>query len=132
MKAKSLLKVLSLFLVISLLVFSLSSNFSFVNAKAKATGAAWDDVTQFDNKGNTGLDQSAQNVLGAIISVVQIVGTGVAIIMLLVLAMKYMIAAPGDRADIKKHAVVYVVGAVILFGASGILGIIKEFTKNIK
>ena len=128
MKAKSLLKVLSLFLVISLLIFSLSSNFSFV----KATGAAWDDVAQFDNKGNTGLDESATNILGAIISVVQIIGTGVAIIMLLVLAMKYMIAAPGDRADIKKHAVVYVVGAVILFGASGILGIIKNFTQNIK
>ena len=34
----------------------------------------------------------------------------------------------GDKAEIKKHAVVYIVGAVVLFGATGLLGIIKNFT----
>ena len=43
--------------------------------------------------------------------------------MLIVLAMKYMMSAPGERADIKKHAVVYVVGAVV--------GIIQKFSDNI-
>ena len=55
-----------------------------------------------------------------------------AIIMLIVLAIKYISAAPGDKADIKKHAVVYVVGAIVLFAASGILGIIKNFASNVK
>ena len=44
-----------------------------------------------------------------------------------------MYSAPGDRAEIKKHAVVYIVGAVVLFASSGILGIIKDFAdKNVK
>ena len=47
--------------------------------------------------------------------------------MLIVLAIKYISAAPGDKAEIKKHAVVYVVGAVILFAATGILQIIRTF-----
>ena len=64
-------------------------------------------------------------------TVVQVVGVGVAIIMLIVLAIKYISAAPGDKADIKKHAVVYVVGAVVLFAASGILGIVKKFAANV-
>ena len=71
------------------------------------------------------------NIIGAIITIVQIIGTGVAIIMLIVLAIKYISAAPGDKADIKKHAVVYVVGAVVLFAASGILQIVKNFAGNV-
>ena len=55
----------------------------------------------------------------------------IAIIMLIVLAIKYISAAPGDKAEIKKHAVVYVVGAVVLFAATGILQIIKKFSTNV-
>ena len=51
--------------------------------------------------------------------------------MLIVLAIKYISAAPSDKAEIKKHAVVYVVGAIVLFAASGILQIIKNFAGNV-
>lgn len=51
--------------------------------------------------------------------------------MLIVLAMKYMVAAPGDKADIKKHAIVYVVGAIVLFATTQILEIIAKFAGNI-
>ena len=69
---------------------------------------------------------------GTIITIFQLVGVGVAVMMLIVLAMKYMLAAPGDKADIKKHAVVYIVGAVILFAVSGILEIIEQFAGNLE
>ena len=48
--------------------------------------------------------------------------------MLIVLAMKYMLSAPSDRADIKKHAVVYVIGAVVMFACTGILEIIRSLS----
>lgn len=70
---------------------------------------------------------SAQNIAGSVISVAKVVCAGVAIIMLSVIAMKYMLAAPSEKADIKKHAVVYVVGAVVMFAATGILTIIQSF-----
>ena len=36
-------------------------------------------------------------------------------------------------AEIKKYAVVYIVGAIVLFASSAILGIIKDFAeKNVK
>ena len=50
--------------------------------------------------------------------------------MLIVLAIKYISAAPGDKAEIKKHAVIYIVGAVVLFAASGIIQIIKTFATD--
>lgn len=67
-------------------------------------------------------------ILNIILGIVQVIGIAVAVIMLIVLAIKYVSAAPGDKAEIKQHAVVYVVGAVVLFGASGLLEIIKQFT----
>lgn len=37
-----------------------------------------------------------------------------------------MLASPGEKAEIKKHLTTYVIGAVVLFGASGILEIVKQ------
>jgi len=101
---------------------------------ASTTVLADDDgfsLSQFNGKGaDSGTAGAAQNIIGALINVIQIIGTGVAIIMLVVLAIKYISAAPGDKAEIKKHAVVYVVGAIVLFAATGILQIIKSFAIN--
>lgn len=80
--------------------------------------------------GNEKANNATKNVVGAMAVIVRIVGMGVAVIMLIVLAMKYMIAAPGDKADIKKHAIVFVVGAIVLFAATEILEIIAEFAGN--
>jgi len=74
---------------------------------------------------------STQSIVGGVIAALRIVCMGVAITMLLVLAMKYMSAAPSEKADIKKHAVVYVVGAVVMFAASGLLTIIGNFASSI-
>ena len=36
----------------------------------------------------------------------------------------------GDRDNIKKYAMNYVIGAIILFGAAGILGIVQKFVET--
>ena len=46
------------------------------------------------------------------------------------MAMKYMMASPDGKAEIKKTAAQYIVGAVILFGAAGILKIIQLLANN--
>ena len=78
-----------------------------------------------------GAATSVAKMTNSIMGIVQVVGMGVAVIMLIVLAIKYISAAPSDKAEIKKHAVVYIVGAVVLFAATGILEIVKNFSKNI-
>ena len=45
----------------------------------------------------------------------------IAVVVLLVIAMRYMISSAGDRADIKKHAVAYVIGTFVLFAATQII-----------
>lgn len=90
------------------------------NEKNSVTGA----------KDGSGAAKSVNNIIGSVLTVVQVVGSGVAVIMLIVLAIKYISAAPSDKAEIKKHAVVYVVGAVVLFAASGIIGIVRRFASS--
>lgn len=80
----------------------------------------------------SGTNDKVSSTVSVIITATRIIGVCVAVVMLLVVAMKYMTSAPGDKAEIKKSAVVYVVGALVLFGAVGILTIIGNFaTKNI-
>lgn len=85
------------------------------------------DTLAVTDAASNGAVTSTQNIAGAVISVAKVICAGVAIVMLTVIAMKYMLAAPSEKADIKKHAVVYVVGAVVMFAATGILTIIQNF-----
>ena len=66
-----------------------------------------------------------------IIRVVQVIATAGAVIILTWLGVKYMLAAPSERADIKKSAIIYIVGAVLLFGTTQILGIIQTFAGDL-
>lgn len=83
------------------------------------------------SEGNTDAKNSAAKAVATIIGIIRIAGVCIAVVMLLTVAMKYMTAAAGEKAEIKKSAVQYVVGAVVLFAATGILGIISDFSKNI-
>ena len=118
------LKLLSAIIVFMLLVFVIQ-NFSMAdyNFKEKIDSYANSD-------GASEINDKALEISGTVITVTQLIATGVAIVMLLVLAMKYMISSAGDRAEIKKHAVVYIVGAIILFSASGILEIIERMAEG--
>lgn len=124
---KNVIKVLAVVMIALMLVASLVT---FSNATYEFGSINTDTITN-GAKDETGAASSINNIIGSVITIVQVVGVGVAIIMLIVLAIKYISAAPGDKADIKKHAVVYVVGAIVLFAASGLLGIIKNFASAI-
>lgn len=127
-------KIICIILIFSLLFCTIISE--NVLAAAPTSGSSDDmlktakDLAGADKK-DEGIVKSTGNIASAVITITRVIALGVAIIMIIVLAMKYMMAAPGDRADIKKHAVVYIVGAVVMFACSGILGIIQDFSKNI-
>ena len=74
---------------------------------------------------------SVNNIVSQVLGIVQVIAIGVAVIMLVVLAIKYISAAPSEKADIKKGLTTYIIGAILLFGASGILQIIKSFAGSL-
>lgn len=74
----------------------------------------------------------ARKIIGRCISIVQVFGVFIAVAMCIFLGIKYMYSSPGDRAQIKNHLTVYVIGAVVMFASAGILEIIKAFYTGIK
>lgn len=85
-----------------------------------------------DWEDNSNVEPKVDKILSTIIVAVRVIGVCVAVTMLLVLAMKYMTSAPSDRAEIKKSAIVYVVGAFVLFAVTGLLGVLADFAEIIK
>lgn len=91
------------------------------------------EVSVTDFEGNTE-GQAAEKVTDIsknIIGIVQVVGTAAAVVMLVVLGIKYVVASASEKAEIKKSAPIYVVAAVFIFAAVNILAIIQDFAKDV-
>jgi len=74
----------------------------------------------------TGLDTTTSNIIG----IVQFICYAAAVILLVILGVKWIMAAPEAKADLKKSAVIYVVGAVLVFAAGAILQVIRSVANN--
>lgn len=126
MNRKILKKVMAIILLVLIIIsayYSVSlATYSTINPAYIMDGAHED----------SGATKGINNILGAILTVLQVIATGTAIIILIILAMKYIVASAGEKADIKKSAIPYLTGAIILFSGSAILAIIRRFAvKNV-
>ena len=76
----------------------------------------------------TSSDQSdvALEVAGIILGGIQVIGYFSAVIILVWMGIKYIISAPEGKAEVKKHGILFMAGAVMLFSASSIVGWIKS------
>ena len=71
------------------------------------------------------VDTTGVNAIGkSIINVLSTVGIVVAVVILMVLGIKYMMGSAEEKAEYKKTMIPYLVGAVLIFGASSIANII--------
>ena len=72
-----------------------------------------------------------ERISGMVIYVIQIIAFTAGVIMLVFLGIKFITASPEGKAEIKKSAVIYVVGAILLFAATGILSIVQSLASNV-
>lgn len=63
-----------------------------------------------------------------VLSVLQLVGVAVGLIMLVILGIKFI--ASKDKPDIKETAINYLFGAFCIFGATGILSVIQQLVNE--
>lgn len=89
------------------------------------------DIAGYNATAGSSIKDPFQKGIGAVVDVIRIVGTGVAIIIISYIGMKYMMAAPGERADMKKSSIQFVVGAIIVFGSANILAAIVTFATGL-
>ena len=74
----------------------------------------------------SGLQTPVQNIMG----IVSYICYGAAVIMLVLLGVRYVSASPEGKAEIKKTAVQYVIGAALIFAAGAIIGIIRSVSES--
>ena len=69
------------------------------------------------------------SVGSGILQLLAIIGSGLSIIFLIILGIKYMIGSIEEKASYKKTMLPYVIGALMVFGASTIAGIFYAMFK---
>ena len=105
--------------------------FSTLFCISNASSEMLNTYRKLDNKGdNTNSSAMVYSVVGTILITLQVVAVGVALIVLVILAIKYLVASPGDKAEIKKSMIVYTVGALTVFASASILRLIQIFTSQ--
>lgn len=112
--------------IIILLIFAITITSNFTVMSYNITNKFGGDVSSVSSEGQT----TIKEVLGTALDIVRYVGIGIALIILMYIGVKFMMAAPSERANIKQYSINYVIGAAILIGASGILTIIRDFSQK--
>lgn len=108
--------IVALLIILSILMISVSSF-----ASSTVTPGSFSAI----NPSNT---STIVTMGGQIIGVVRTVGVLVAVVILLILGIKYMVGSAEEKADYKKSMIPYLVGAVLIFAASTIAGIVYDMT----
>ena len=115
-----IMKITTILVIAMMLVSTLSTVF--------ATGAA--GVLK-DLNGNTGAATAVTKTANNIIGIVQVICYAAAVIMLVLVGVKFITASPEGKAEIKKSAIQYVIGAIIVFAAGALLGVISNLSNSV-
>ena len=120
-------------------IISMCLIFILIICLLSATALAGDptDVTQLFggdlasiNEGDS-TDTKITGAIDSIIGLVQVAGTGIALIAVSLLGIKYMLASVEEKAEIKKYIVGIVIGAVLVFGGIEIAQLLADFSTEI-
>lgn len=87
---------------------------------------AGDVLGKLTGESSTVKTDNITNLGNSIIAVVRIVGVVVAVVILLILGIKYMMGSAEEKADYKKSMIPYLVGAVLIFASTAIVGVVYD------
>ncbi len=68
---------------------------------------------------------------GKILGIIQVVGTIIAVGMLMVLGVKYMMGSADQKAEYRKTMIPYFIGAILIFAATNITDAIYSWAKGL-
>ena len=114
-------KMMKILIVLASMVLVLSMSFSSVYAMIAPNQVSASDPSSSD----------IQNLGGRILGIVQTVGVVLSVIILSVLGIKYMMGSASEKAEYKKTMIPYLVGALLIFGASAIAKAVIAISENL-
>ena len=72
-----------------------------------------------------------ENFGRAFVSVIRVVGVIVAVVVLLVIGIQYLVGSAEQRAEYKKTMVPYIIGAILVFASTTIVGIVYDLATSL-
>ena len=119
MNIKKMSKIISAILIITTILSAFSMVFAAATEPNIPTGTPSSGASE------------VSTITSWVIYIIQIIAFAAAVIMLIFVGIKFLTASPEGKAEVKKIAVIYVVGAILLFAATGILGIVRNLASSI-
>lgn len=119
---KKSVKIISALILIMTVLVALTTISNAIDPKIIADGL----------KGTpSGAQQDVMDIGNKLIGIITTVGVVVAVVILLVLGIKYMMGSASEKAEYKKTMIPYLVGAILIFGASAITKVVVGVASGI-
>lgn len=81
--------------------------------------------------GGTDKDESSKKITGIILGRIQVVGSVISVVALLIIGLRYMFSSLEEKANMKGVLIYYIVGCILVFATSNILGIVYEIFEGL-
>lgn len=121
MTKNKIFKIIIIFLIIiTLIMIFAQSSFALFDISKKFENA--NDSSEATNK--------VGDFISATINVLQVFGVGFALLMLVILGIRWIGVSPSGKADIARQSKYYILGVVFIVSGIAILQIIQNFTNK--
>ena len=119
---KKSIKVISTLLLAIMLVTSIAGTVLAVDPNTVLNGLNGNGNVQTNDLTKVGNN---------IVTIIQVVGIVIAVIVLLVIGIKYMMGSSSEKAEYKKTMIPYIVGAVLIFAGTSLVRVIYSLSTSV-
>lgn len=119
---KKSIKVISTLLLAIMLVASIAGTVLAVDPNTVLNGINGNGNVQTNDLTKVGNN---------IVTIIQVVGIVIAVIVLLVIGIKYMMGSASEKAEYKKTMIPYIVGAVLIFAGTSLVRVIYSLSTSV-
>lgn len=119
---KKSIKVISTLLLTIMLVASIAGTVLAVDPNTVLNGLNGNGNVQTNDLTKVGNN---------IVTIIQVVGIVIAVIVLLVIGIKYMMGSASEKAEYKKTMIPYIAGAVLIFAGTSLVRVIYSLSTSV-
>lgn len=82
--------------------------------------------------GTTGNEHASDDMIKRILGYIQVIGSIISVIALIIIGFRYMFSSIDEQAKVKEVLIYYIIGAVLVFATSNIIGVLYDVIAKLK
>lgn len=118
--------------VVSILIILLVVSMCFTTSYASFPSDIATIIDAMDGSSNIAdvatAGSNVMNTINNVIGLLQIAGTGISLIVIMIMGIKYMLASPSEKAETKKMIMPVIIGCILVFGGVNIMVAVAELS----